>query len=75
MSSVIGWSYLLLGIGGAFDASRYSYDEWRLARRDKNFWLVMLLFFSLLFILPYIFAIRPRLRMARLIPTQRKVGQ
>lgn len=72
MSYVIGWSYLLLGVGGAFDASRFSYAEWRLARRNKNFWLVMLAVFGPLFILPYLLATRPRLQTARLVPPDRK---
>jgi hypothetical protein len=74
VSYVIGWGYLLLGIGGAFNASRYSYEEWRTARCDKNFWLVALAVFGPVFILPYVLAVKPRLRTARLVAPKRKVS-
>jgi hypothetical protein len=67
LSTVIGWAYLLIGVGGIYSAARFSYAEWRAARRDKNFWLVALGIFGPIFILPYLLAIRPQLQLARLV--------
>jgi hypothetical protein len=72
MSTVIGLVYGVSLLVGVFDASRYSYENWRIAGRDKNFWLVMLFFFGPLFILPYALAVRPHLQATRLIPRHQK---
>jgi hypothetical protein len=72
MSTVIGLVYGAILLVGVIDASRYSYEDWCIVGRDKNFWLVMLFFFGPLFILPYLLAVRPRLRATRLMPHHRK---
>jgi hypothetical protein len=66
MSGVIGWLILLVNVVLAVDAGRRPYSEWDVVGRDKNFWVVMLLFFGVLFLIPYLLAVRPRLQIAKI---------
>ena len=67
MSTVIGWSILLVNVALAVDAGRRPYTEWRAARRNKNFWVAMLFFFGVLFLVPYLIRVRPRLQIAAIV--------
>jgi hypothetical protein len=67
MTQALGWLYLLASVGSVIDGGRFSYAEWQAAQRNKNFWLTILFFFSLLFVLPYLLSVRPELKTARIV--------
>jgi hypothetical protein len=45
----------------AVDAIRRSSWQWTSADRDKTFWVIMLILFGPLFVIPYLLAVLPRL--------------
>jgi hypothetical protein len=72
MSTILGWGYWIIGIACTYDAARFKREEWLRADREKPFWCVMLVILWPLLILPYLMNVRPRLKLARLIPPKRK---
>ncbi len=45
---------------GLFDALRRSTVEWHYADRERSFWVVFMFFLGPLFVVPYLFLVRPR---------------
>jgi hypothetical protein len=61
MASAIGWLYMLIGIAGTVDALVHPQSNWVHAERNKPFWIVMMLVFSIFAVLPYLIGVRPLL--------------
>ena len=58
--SAISIVILLVGVAGVIDAVAHPASEWVHADRKKSFWVLGMIFFNLLFVLPYFFDVRPR---------------
>lgn len=67
MIQVLSWLYLLACVACVIDAARFSYPAWRAVGRNKNFWLPALFFLGIIFVLPYLVLVRPRLKTARIV--------
>jgi tryptophan-rich sensory protein len=58
--SAIGTIWLLVEILGLTDALRHAGPAWSYADRNRPFWLIFMFFFGPIFVLPYLFLVRPR---------------
>jgi hypothetical protein len=58
--SWIGWIWLVVEIAGLIDALRHSASDWSYADRNRSFWVIFILFFGPVFVVPYLFLVRPR---------------
>ena len=58
--SWIGWIWLLVEIAGLIDALRHSAADWSYADRNRSFWFIFMFFFGPIFVVPYLFLVRPR---------------
>jgi hypothetical protein len=48
--------------GGVIDGIAHPASDWAHADRNKSYWICGMVFFSVFFVLPYLFAVRPLFR-------------
>ena len=60
--SSIGIVFLLIGAAGVIDAALHPTSDWAHADRNKFFWVVGMVVLNVLFVVPYLVAVRPRFR-------------
>jgi hypothetical protein len=58
--SAIGVIWILVEIAGLIDALRHSGPDWSYADRNRSFWVIFMFFFGPIFVVPYLFLVRPR---------------
>lgn len=68
--SAIGVIWVLVEIVGLIDALRHSGSDWSYADRDRSFWLIFMFFLGPIFVVPYLFLVRPRFPSATEQPDQ-----
>ena len=51
---------MLVEIAGLIDALRHPGPDWLYADRHRSFWLIFMFFFGPIFVVPYLFLVRPR---------------
>ena len=61
---------MLVGIAGLIDALRHSGPDWSYADRNRSFWLIFMVFFGPIFVVPYLLLVRPRFPSAAEQPDQ-----
>ena len=54
-----GWLYLIIGVGGIIDAFVHPQSDWIHADRNRVFWVIMMFFFSIFAVVPYLIGVRP----------------
>jgi uncharacterized protein (DUF486 family) len=59
--SAISWIILIFNLALAADAARRPASVWAAADRKKAFWVVLLAFFGVFMVIPYLIAVLPRL--------------
>jgi len=57
--NAIGYIWIAIEALGLIDALRHSAPDWDCAGRTRSFWLIFMFFFGPLFVLPYLFLVRP----------------
>jgi hypothetical protein len=58
--TAITFIWLGIEVAGLIDALLHSSSAWHYADRDRWFWVVFMFFFGPIFVLPYLFMVRPR---------------
>lgn len=58
--SAIGFIWVAIEVVGLIDVFRHSSADWTYADRNRPFWVIFILFFGPLFVIPYLFMVRPR---------------
>jgi hypothetical protein len=62
--TALGWIIVIVDIGLAVDAGRRPASAWAAADRKKSYWVPMLAIFGILFVVPYLIGVLPRLNEA-----------
>jgi hypothetical protein len=58
--AAIGIVWMAIEVLGLIDALRHPGPDWEYADRDRSFWVIFMFFLGPLFVVPYLFAVRPR---------------
>ena len=58
--SAIGFIWVAVEVIGLTDVFRHSSTDWVYADRNRPFWVTFIFFFGPLFVVPYLFMVRPR---------------
>jgi tryptophan-rich sensory protein len=58
--SAIGYIWIAVEVVGLVDVFRHSSADWSYAERNRSFWLIFMFFFGPIFVVPYLFLVRPR---------------
>jgi tryptophan-rich sensory protein len=58
--SIVGYIWIAIEAVGLIDVFRHSSDDWTFADRNRPFWVVFMVSFGPLFVIPYLFLVRPR---------------
>lgn len=56
----VGYVWIAVEVLGLIDALRHSGPDWDYADRNKAFWIIFMVFFGPIFVIPYLFVVRPR---------------
>jgi tryptophan-rich sensory protein len=58
--SAFGFIWVAIEVVALIDVFRHSSADWAYADRNRPFWVIFILFFGLIFVIPYLFVVRPR---------------
>jgi hypothetical protein len=58
--NAIGYIWIAIEVVGLIDVFRYSSGDWTFADRNRPFWVIFIVFFGPLFVIPYLVFVRPR---------------